>query len=338
MCVQKGDFNVKIGYRTIKTAIGAPIAISIAQLLGLTNFVSAGILTILCIQPSRKKSALSAWHRFAACVLATFFSFVFFETFGYNPLVVGLMLLFFIPATVLINVSPGITTSSVIILNLYSAEYMSYTFLFDQFLVILVGVGVGLLLNLYMPSLDKKLKEKQKQLEENFQTILHEIALYIKNKNQDWDGKELTSSEEILEEALELVDLDKENHLLREQHPYYDYFTMREEQLEILRQMLPLVSRMPDKDVISEEIAGFFRNLSVAVHPGNTAIVYLDELKKLRKQFNQEKLPTTQKEFETKANLFRLLHEIEDYLIIKQKFKESDVSLLRKTKKTGASS
>lgn len=326
---------MKIGYRTIKTAVGAPIAISIAQFLGLTNFVSAGILTILCIQPSRKKSALSAWHRFAACVLATLFSFVFFETFGYNPLVVGLMLLFFIPATVLIKVTPGIATSSVIILNLYSTEYMSYTFLLDQFLVISVGVGVGLLLNLYMPSLDKQLKEKQNRLEENFQTILHEIALYIKNKNQDWNGKELTSSEEILREAQELVDLDKENHLLRERHPYHDYFTMREEQLEHLRQMLPLVSRLPDKNGISVEIADFFIGLSEVVHPGNTAIVYLDELQDLRKQFNREELPTTQKEFETKANLFRLLHEIEDYLIIKQKFKDSDVSLLKKNKKTG---
>src|SRR5690625_5865788 len=80
---------------------------------------------------------------------------------------------------------------------------MFYAFLFDQFLVILVGVGVGLLLNLYMPSLDKPLKEKQERLEQNFQVILYEIALYINDKNEKWDGKELTESEEILQEALE---------------------------------------------------------------------------------------------------------------------------------------
>jgi uncharacterized membrane protein YgaE (UPF0421/DUF939 family) len=328
---------VKIGYRTIKTAIGAPVAISIAQLLGLTNFVSAGILTILCIQPSRKKSVLSAWHRFAACVLATIFSFLFFETIGYHPVVVGLMLALFIPTTVLLKVTPGIATSSVIFLNLYSAEYMSYTFLFDQFLVILVGVGVGLLLNLYMPSLDKQLKEKQEKLEQNFQIILYEIALYIQDKNENWTGKELTKSEEILDEALELVDLDKENHLLRDKHPYYDYFTMRAQQLELLGQMLPLVSRLPDKDRISEEIADFFIQLSEAVHPGNTAIFYLNKLTELKKQFNSEELPATQEEFETKANLFRLLHEIEDYLNVKRKFKASDVSMIKKQKRADLS-
>jgi len=325
---------VKIGYRTIKTAIGAPISISIAQLLGLTNFVSAGILTILCIQPSRKKSVLSASHRFLACIIASIFSFIFFETLGYNPLAVGIMLTLFIPTTVFLKITTGIATSSVIILNLYSAEFMSYSFLIDQFLVITVGVGVGLLLNLYMPSMEKQLKEKQVKLENYFQIILHEFALYIKNKNQNWNGAELKLSEEVLEEAKDLGDLDRENHLLRNEHPYHDYFVMRKKQLEILQKMLPLVSGLPDKDNTSEKIAAFFEKLSHAVHPGNTAVLFLEELNGIRKDFHDKELPKTQDVFETRANLYRLLHEMEDYLILKKSFKTSDVKRSH-NKKTG---
>ena len=47
----------RIGYRTIKTAVGTAISILIAQQLGLDNFASAGILTILCIQGYEKKIA-----------------------------------------------------------------------------------------------------------------------------------------------------------------------------------------------------------------------------------------------------------------------------------------
>ena len=36
----KGDGDVKIGYRTIKTAIGVPVAILIAKFIGLSNFIS----------------------------------------------------------------------------------------------------------------------------------------------------------------------------------------------------------------------------------------------------------------------------------------------------------
>ncbi|MGY0694592.1 aromatic acid exporter family protein [Virgibacillus sp. FSP13] len=325
---------MKIGYRTIKTAIGTPIAITLAQLVGVTNYVSAGILTILCIQPSRKRSVLSAWHRFLACTLAIIFSYVFFETLGYNPISVGIMLAFFIPATVFLKISPGIATSSVIILQLYGAGHISTTFIIEEFLLILVGVGTGLLLNLYMPSLDNELYKKQVKLEQNFQAILLEIALYIRDKNQVWDGKELTEAEKTLQEANDLVARDRENHLFRNKHPYYDYFTMRSKQFELLQRMLPLVSRLPNTDSASEPIASFFEELANAVHPGNTAVLFLDELDDIRKSFNEEPLPVTREEFETRANLFRLLHEIEDYLRLKKKFKTSDV--VRKNKKTGS--
>ncbi|WP_206207778.1 aromatic acid exporter family protein [Virgibacillus profundi] len=316
---------MKIGYRTIKTAIGTPVAISIAQLLGVTNFVSAGILTILCIQPSRKRSFLSAWHRFLACIIASIYSVVFFELIGYSPIVVGIMLAVFIPTTVFLKIAPGITTSSVIILNLYSSSYINFSFLMDQFLLIIVGIGTGLLLNLYMPSLDKQLKSHQKKLEGNFQVILYEIALYIRDKNKTWDGKEITECEELLEEATELVERDLENHLFRSKHAYRDYFKMRARQFELLQRMLPLVTRLPNQDYISEKIAQFFEELSESVHPENTAILFLEELVELQKEFNTEELPTSREEFETRANLYRLLHEIEDYLRIKRKYKKSDI-------------
>ncbi|GGJ94572.1 hypothetical protein GCM10007063_16330 [Lentibacillus kapialis] len=324
---------MKIGSRTIKTAIGTPISISIAQVFGLTNFVSAGILTILCIQPSRKRSVLSAWHRFLACVTAALFSIIFFELIGYHPVVIGIMLAFFIPVTVWLKVTPGIATSSVIILNLYSAGHISFSFLTGQFFLIIIGIGTALLVNLYMPSFDTQLKQKQDELEYHFQIILNEIALYIRNKNENWDGKELKVSEDILQDAMDLVLLDKENHLLRNEHPYRDYFQMRNKQLELLEKMLPLVSRLPNSDAISVKIASFFEKLADNVHPGNTATVYLDELEELRKTFDREELPKTQEEFETRANLFRLLHEIEDYLLLKKKFKKSDVPEKRRVKK-----
>src|SRR5690625_2483020 len=112
--------KVKIGYRTLKTAIATPIAIAIAQLTGVTNIVSAGIITILCIQPSRKQSMESALHRFLACILAMIFSVVFFELLGYHLIVLGALLTIFIPTTVFLKIEKGIMTSTVITLNLFS--------------------------------------------------------------------------------------------------------------------------------------------------------------------------------------------------------------------------
>lgn len=316
---------MKIGYRTIKTAIGTPIAISIAQLLGLTNVVSAGILTILCIQPSRMKSVEGAWQRFSACLLAIIFAIAFFELFGYNAFAVGLLILLFIPTTVFLNIEQGIMTSCVIMLNLFAKGNIEFLFIKEQVLLIIIGIGTGLLINLYMPDLDKHLKRHQKDLERQFQTILQEIAAYIRDENLDWDGKEITSAEKTLDKALHLVELDRDNHPLRDTHSYYNYFNMRKKQFELLEQMLPLVVQLPKKDTVSELIATYFDKLAEAVHPGNTAILFLDELKQLHDQIKEKKLPETQEEFETRSNLFQLLQEIEDYLILKNRFKKSDV-------------
>ncbi|MRH42132.1 aromatic acid exporter family protein [Aquibacillus halophilus] len=309
---------MRIGYRTIKTAIGTPFAIWIAELLSLENYVSAGILTLLCIQPTRKRSFLSSWHRLGACLLAMVFAFVVFELVGYHPASIGILLILFIPATVKLKLTPGIVTSSVILLHLYSSQFITWNLIWNELGLIVIGIGTALLLNLYMPSLDTNLIEMQKKLEDNFKIILQEIAIYLREGRQTWTGKEITETEDLLNEAERMVLRDLENHLLRGNHPYYDYFIMRKKQFELLRRMLPLISQMTVLYEQSYRMADLFDDLADSIHPGNTASIHLQTIRELKQQFEGDELPKTRKEFETRANLFRLLYEIEQYLVLKK--------------------
>ncbi|HEY4532268.1 MAG TPA: aromatic acid exporter family protein, partial [Kurthia sp.] len=58
-----------IGYRTLKTAIGIAISIGLASLLHLEYYTSAGILTILCIQTTKRKSIHAIYTRVFASLL-----------------------------------------------------------------------------------------------------------------------------------------------------------------------------------------------------------------------------------------------------------------------------
>lgn len=158
----------KIGYRTLKTALGTALAIYLAQLLHLQNFASAGIITILCIQITQKRSLQASWVEFAACLLAIVFSYVFFELIGYYPFAIGILLVLFIPTTVVLKINEGIVTSSVIILHLYMSGGITMAFIWNEFQLITVGIGVALLMNLYMPSLDRKLAAYRKKLRTTF--------------------------------------------------------------------------------------------------------------------------------------------------------------------------
>lgn len=311
----------RIGYRTIKTAVGTSISIMIAQMLQLDNFVSAGILTILCIKVTKKKSLRASWDRFFACLLAMAFSSLFFEGIAYHPLVIGLLLLFFIPAAVMAKASDGIVTSSVIILHIYSAGEVSKDLLLNELGIIIVGIGVALIANLYMPSLESKLKEYRLEIEENFKVIFDEIVRYLRTHESSWDGREITETMEMIDEAKALAFRDVENRFRRDENLYYHYFKMREKQFEIIERVLPSVTSIALPVEQGEMIADFIEELSEHIHPGNTALLFLEKLYRMKVSFENMELPKTREEFEARAALLHFVKEMEQYLIIKSSFK-----------------
>ncbi|GGM22244.1 hypothetical protein GCM10011351_05160 [Paraliobacillus quinghaiensis] len=317
---------MRIGYRTIKTAVATPLAIWIAELMQLDNFVSAGIIAVLCIQTTRKRSFLSAWHRFGACLIAMLYGFIIFEIVGYHPISIGLLMLVFIPTTIKLCLTPGIVTSSVILLHLYSSSDVTWALVWNELLLISIGIGTALLLNLYMPSLDSKLQVLRKKVERNFQLILEEIAFYLHEGKQTWTGKEITETERLLLQADLLVSRDAENHLLREEHPYQEYFNMRKKQFELIKRMLPIISQMSDFNEQSDRVGSFFDDLAESVDPSNSAYLHLETVENLKKQFQADDLPKTRQEFESRANLFQVLHEIEEFIEIKKEQTPKDIT------------
>lgn len=311
----------RIGYRTLKTGIGTAVAISIAQWFQLDNFVSAGILTILCIQNTKKKSVNASWSRFLACVIAMVISAAFFEFLAYHPAVIGLLLLVFIPITVALNIKEGIVTSSVIILHIYSAGNVTPGLFQNELGIIVIGIGIALVMNLYMPSVDKKMIEFQEKIEANFYKIFCEMINYLRTNDSQWDGKEITETEQLLKEAKTIAFKDVENHFLRHENLYYLYFKMREKQFEILQRILPIATSISLTVEQGHRIAEFLDELSDHIHPGNTALFYLKKLYDMKVEFEQMDLPKTREEFETRAALYQFVQEMEQYLLLKSSFK-----------------
>ncbi|GAA0380403.1 aromatic acid exporter family protein [Bacillus horti] len=311
----------RIGFRTIKTAVGVALAISLAQYFQLEFYVSAGIITILCIQATKRSSVRSSLSRFAACLIGIVLSIIFFEGIGYTPLSVGLLLLLFIPLCVLLQLKDGIVTSTVIIFHLYTYQTVDGYIVLNELALITIGIGVALLMNVYIPSVDKQLKQYQKRIETNFKKILEEFAFFLRDGNHLWDGKEITETSDLLKEAQSLAFKKIENHFLRNEDKDYHYLKMREKQFEILMDLMPILSNLDQTLEQGLKLSDFLEELSAGVHRGNTASIYLERLAVLREEIGEMSLPETRKEFETRAHLFYLLNQIERYLKIKNQFK-----------------
>ncbi|MCG7345829.1 aromatic acid exporter family protein [Sporosarcina sp. ACRSL] len=311
---------VGMGYRTIKTAIGAGLAIWIATLLDLEFASFAAIIVIMCIEKTKKRTLHSIQKKFFASLLSLLLGSLFFELFGYNPLVLTLFILFFVPILIKGRIQEGFVTSIVIVLHIYTVKEVSLENILNELYIIFIGIGIALLVNSIMPSFKKEIEKYKAEIENKFSIILYEFSSLLKDSERNWNRKELVEVENILNQAKNVVIQDVENHLLRKENKDYYYLEMREDQLEILKQMEEILSIVSSSELHVTQrgmLANIFLNISQHVNSGDTTIA-LQHLEEYEESIRETELPKTREEFEIRANLFYLNFAIKNYLIIKK--------------------
>lgn len=313
-----------IGYRTIKTAIGAALAMLVASSVGLKYSVAAGIIVILSVQSTKRKSIQIAYQRMCACLLALFISTILFNLFGYSPIVFGIFLLLFIPLSARFRIKEGIVVSSVLVTHLLVEKSTSISLLINEFMLMIVGVGIALLLNLYMPSIEKNVKEDMSYIENlmkeilfNMSAALRECAVSIKEEEliNNLEKRLITGRKKALKTL--------NNSLISDNSYYVKYMDMRTQQLNAFKNMRRHFDRFSITYKQTEMIAEFTLKLSESIHEYNTADGLLKNLQALRESFKDMELPKTREEFENRAMLFQFLNDLEQFLLIKNEFKDN---------------
>ncbi len=312
----------RIGSRIVKTALGSAVAIFIAQSVGVHFYSSAGTLTILCIQTTKKRSLDTALRRFSACVLIILFCIFFFYIFGYTPLAIGILLLFFIPSLVKLKIQEGVISSAVIMLHLYGLKKITVPIIVDELTVIVIGIGVALLCNLYMPSLDDQIKNFKVQIDSKFCFIFEKISIYLKEPANKCFLEEYDETVKLLQEAKRISKLEIDNHYFKSSNDEdYEYFLLRERQLEIIHRIIDTVCDIKVSNEQSHILSKFFNDLSFSINPIISGVICLHQLEEIYHMFRAMPLPQTSDDFETRAAVLTIINEMESFLIMKSKFK-----------------
>jgi len=320
----------KIGSRILKTALGSALAIFLAQSFGLNFYSSAAILTILCIQPTKKRSLETSLRRYSACLVILFFCYFFFTIFGFNPFSIALLLLFFIPTLVLVNIQEGLISSSVVMVHIYTLQKISIPIVINEIYVISVGIGIALLFNLYMPSLENKVNFYKKEIDNGFIKILDAISIFLKSPEEKFDETEYKQVQKKVEIAKEISKLEIDNHYFRSSNDEdYEYFTMRERQLEILNTIIRSLKIVKKENEQSKILSDFFHDICFSLNPNSTGIISLHQLDELYDMFRSMPLPKTTDDFETRAAILSIIHEMENFLIVKMRYVEKYVNKSR---------
>lgn len=313
-----------IGFRVLKTAIGVTLAIIIAQLFGLKYAVSAGIITILSIQNTKKQSVELAVKRVLSTIIALVISGILFELLGFNAVVFGIYVLIFIPVTVRFKMADGIVVSSVLVSHLLVEKTVNMFWIGNEIGLILVGAGVALILNLYMPSIESQIVKDKEDIERLMNEIWLNMASSLENHYVSINEENLfLELENKINDAKIRAYKNSNNYLISVASSYENYFEMREKQFVVMKYMREHFNRFFMTFDETKIVADFTTKVAASIYESFDANQLIEELRELRVEFKKSKLPTSREEFENRAMLFQFLNDIDHFLQIKKEFIET---------------
>lgn len=318
--------------KIIKIAIGSSIAILIANILGLSYSASAGIITLLSIQDTKKQTIHVAKRRIIACAFAFITAYVLFQSIGYYTYVFGIFLFVFIAGSYLLKVEDGIAMCSVLVTHFLIEKNMSPEFIWNEILIFTIGAATGVIFNLFMPNSTKQIKSMIISLEEDMRRALGEVSVQI-----GWceDAEQcMIKNTEIFEHIiLELEDkltlgLKKsyeniDNRLLSSTKYYLGYFSMRKEQVNYLKDIVKQTSLLTYAPKQAYIIKDFVHKIETQFREYNNAETLLYELECIKLKLKEESNPVTREEFENRAILYIILNHLDNFLKLKRDFVKS---------------
>ncbi|MGQ7379916.1 aromatic acid exporter family protein [Streptococcus suis] len=313
---------MSLSLRTIKLIFATVLAIYLATALGLSYATAAGIIAILSVLDTRKSSFKMARNRLFSTLLALTIAVLTFALFGFGIWTLGIYLALYVPLAYRFNWEAGIAPSTVLVTHLMLEQDISLIFLGNELALFLIGAGLALLFNLYMPSQEKKIQAYHDQVEDLLKQILLRFEAFLLNGDGRNEAALITQLDQTLEEALKVVYLDRHNQLFQQTNYQVHYFEMRAAQNKILRTMAGNINKCLLEGRENVILSSLFERAAQQLSRENSAKELLLDIELFHATFRERPLPQTREEFETRATLFQLLHDMEAFIRLKVDFYE----------------
>lgn len=310
--------------RVLRITLGCSLSIAIAMSLDLQNNISAGIITLLSIQNTKKETITLALQRFVAFGVATAIAYGCFGLLRYNVWSFGAYMLIFTSFCYYFKLESVIAICSVLITHFWIQESMHPLFILNEFLILLIGAGIGVILNLFLSRKIGAITQVQEQIEDKMREILHKMAVIIESKvSENSISQEMETLEKTLDTALTKAYDTMNNTLTSDMRYYVQYVTLRRSQYTILQRIWQNLSNITWIPEQAHLLAEHFRNIAGSFQEYNNAIDLLMDWEHTKAIFRNDTLPKTREEFEVRAILFQVFNDIEHFLLLKKEFSES---------------
>ena len=304
-----------------KMAISATLALIISNILGLQYATVAAVIAILSIQDTRKKALVISYKRIVACSIGILLSVILYSILGNGALIFGLFLIILIPLTSRLKVQEGMVPSVVLSTHFLVANNITITLISNEILLMIIGIGVAAVANIFMPSLEDKFKDDKEWIEEHYRVIISKMAKSLITYTVDIDEQKLINKvEKRLYESKDTAYKIVNNNFLKSSSYYTDYINMRINQFDTIKRMRLHFQRFNIPVEQMNVMADFTLCVAENIREMNDCKSLLRDLDILRNEFKKMELPKTREEFESRAQLLQFLNDMEEFLLIKRNF------------------
>lgn len=310
--------------KTLKIAVGSAISIIIADLLSLSFGTAAGIITLLSVQNTKKETLRVAGKRILAFLIAICLAFIVFQLFDYSAISFGLFLFLFVIICEIWNLQEGISLCAVLVTHFLTLKHMYAADIWNEFLLLIIGISVGAFTNLYMPRNIKEIKRSQTYIEEKMKGILHHLSVQLTKPDRREEIVEIQELHLYIQRAVRMAYENSNNTFLSDSQYFVSYMELRLTQLSVLERIYTLVQNV-DKHQLTQTLAvGEYMNLvAKSFRENNNGIMLLEELTRLKAYFETDELPNNRREFENRAVLYQIVCEMQWFIQLKAEFAES---------------
>lgn len=313
-----------------KSAIGSTLAILIANRLNLLYSATAGIITLLTIQKTRKETLKIALKRIAGFFLAVSLAYIIFSLFDFTTFSFGLFVFIFVALANLLSIEAGVVMNSVLVTHFLVEGRLDLALIRNEGLILLIGMAMGIIVNSIMSSNQEEIRNEQKVVEERMRESINCLSKMLRNQadknylSAQRKRLDLLKVEELIDGLLEKAYEDAGNQLLSETRYQLFYLEMRKQQMSILKEIEEEISELSHHFPHAIKTANFMEKVSEEFTEANNVKNLLNDLEDLVEFFREEPLPESREEFETRAILFHLLKDLNRFLETKRKFVHAD--------------
>lgn len=309
----------KNAVRVAKIAASSILSIAVAKALGLSYFVSAGIITLLSLQETKKETLATAIRRAASYALAIAAAYLSFGALGFGLLSLGAFLFLFVFFSYATGLVDAIAICAVMATHFWGEKSLSLAFLANETAVLAVGVATAVAFNLFLPVNLKNVRLEQKKADEGMKSLLRALGETVASHKR-FPKEEAEALFESLADSRASARNAMRNSLSTDLSYFVDYFDMRRSQLALLCQMAEAAERMESHPKQSLAISGLICSVADGYAEENAGEASIPCAESLKDYFRSEELPQTRSEFEARATLFSILAGMQSFLLLKRSF------------------